>query len=56
MEELSYRHLYRVDQAFLGNFKLKSASGSFYREDDFASNGLRGLADFATALLKCIES
>jgi hypothetical protein len=56
MEELSYRHLYRVDRAFLGNFSIKSATGYFDREDDFASNGLRGLADFATALFKCIEA
>ena len=56
MEELSYRHLYRVDQAWLGNFKLTSPIGAFDREDDFASNGLRGLADFVTALFKCIES
>ena len=56
MEELSYRHLYRVDQAWLGNFKIKSPITAFDREDDFASNGLRGLADFVTALFKCIES
>ena len=56
MEELSYRHLYRVDRAWLGNFKLASAIGYLDREDDFASNGLRGLADFVTALFKCIES
>ena len=56
MEELSYRHLYRVDQAWLGNFRLKSPTGAYNKEDDFASNGLRGLADFVTALFKCIES
>ena len=56
LEELSYRHLYRVDQASLGNFRLSAAGGYLDREDDFASNGLRGLADFVTALFKCIES
>ena len=56
MEELSYRHLYRVDQAWLGNFRLRSPAGAQFKEDDFASNGLRGLADFVTALFKCIES
>ena len=56
MEELSYRHLYRVDTAWLGNFKLRSPTGFPAKEDDFATNGLRGLADFVTALFKCIES
>ena len=56
MEELSYRHLYRVDKAWLGNFKLTCPTGGLCREDEFASNGLRGLADFVTALFKCIES
>ena len=56
MEELSYRHLYRVGHAWLGNFKLKSSTGHFIKEDVFASSGLRGLADFITALFKCIES
>ena len=56
MEELSYRHLYRVDRAMLGNFKLPSPTGHDSREDDFASNGLRGLADFVTALFKAIEA
>ena len=40
----------------MGNFKLASPTSLAAREDDFASNGLRGLADFVTALLKCIES
>ena len=56
MEELSYRHLYRVDQAQLGNFRIQSATGALLREDDYASNGLRGLADFVAALFKCIEA
>ncbi len=56
MEELSYRHLYRVDPAHLGNFKLQSPLGYSDKEDDFASNCLRGLADFVTALFKCIEA
>ena len=56
LEELSYRHLYQVDRAWLGNFKLQSVCGFDTREDDFASNGMRGLADFVTALLKVIES
>ena len=56
MEELSYRHLYRVDRAMLGNFHIASAAGVFDREDDYASSGFRGLADFVTALFKCIES
>ena len=56
LEELSYRHLYRVDQAWLGNFRLSSVNSFNDREDDFASNGLRGLADFVTALFKCIEA
>jgi hypothetical protein len=56
MEELSYRHLYRVDRAWLGNFKISSPTSFDSREDDFASNGLRGLADFVTALFKCIEA
>jgi len=56
LEELSYRHLYRVDHAQLGNFKIRSASGALLKEDDFASNGLRGLADFVAALFKCMEA
>ena len=56
LEELSYKHLYRVDRAKFGNFCIRPVTGSFEREDDYASNGLRGLADFVTALLKCIES
>ena len=56
LEELVYRHAYRVDRAMLGNFKIRSPHGTYSREDDFASNGLRGLADFVTALFKCIES
>ena len=56
MEELSYRHLYRVDRAHWGNFHIAPAAGTSEREDDYASNGLRGLADFVTALFKCIES
>ena len=52
MEELSYRHLYRVQRAWLGNFALRSVLPMHLSEDDFASNGLRGLADFLTALLK----
>ena len=55
MEELSYRHLYRVDQAWMGNFRLTSPTRTHNKEDDFASNGIRGLADFVTALFKCIE-
>ena len=55
-EELSYRHLYKVDQAWLGNFRLTSVNSFNDREDDFASNGLRGLADFTTAIFKCIEA
>ena len=56
MEELSYRHLYRVDRAWLGNFKISSPTSFGSREDDFASNGPRGLADFVTALFKSIEA
>ena len=56
LEELSYRHLYRVDHAQLGNFKIRSASGAFLKEDDFASNGLRGLADFVASVFKCMEA
>ena len=33
MEELSYRHLYRVDRAWLGNFKLASPAGWAAKED-----------------------
>ena len=56
LEELSYRHLYRVDRAWLGNFRIHPVTGGTNREDDFASNGLRGVADFVLALLKCIEA
>ncbi len=56
LEELSYRHLYRVDRAWLGNFRIVPAGGWLNREDDYASSGLRGLADFVKALLKCIEA
>ena len=50
LEELSYRHLYKVDCARLGKFLISSVNGWLSKEDDFASNGLRGLADFVTAL------
>ena len=56
LEELSYRHLYRVDRAFFGRFRLNPVGGWKQREDDFASNGLRGIADFVQALLKVIEA
>ena len=56
LEELSYRHLYRVDAAQLGNFKIRSATGALLKEDDFASNGLRGLADFVASLFRCMEA
>ena len=56
MEELSYRHLYRVDRAYIGNFYLSSASGYLDREDDLCSNGFCGLAGFAATLLIVIEA
>ncbi len=56
MEELSYRHLYRVDRAHIGNFHLSSVAGYMDREDDLCSNGLCGLAAFAAALFKVIEA
>ena len=56
MEELSYRHLYRIDRAHIGNFHLASAAGYMDREDDLCSNGFCGLAAFAAALLKVIEA
>ena len=56
MEELSYRHLYRVDRAHLGNFNLHSAGGNLDREDDLASNGTCGLAAFTAAVFKVNES
>ena len=55
MEELSYRHLYRVDRAALGNFRLTPSTSFMDSEDDFASSGLRGLADFVTGLFKCVK-
>ena len=42
--------------ANLGNFKIASCMSYLDREDDFASSGCRGLADFVTAVFKCIES
>ena len=56
MEELSYRFLYRVDRVWLGNFNIASATSFFGKEDDYASSGLRGLADFVTAVFKVIEA
>ena len=56
MEELSYRHSYRVDRAHIGNFHLSSVAGYLDREDDLCSNGLCGLAAFAAALFKVIEA
>ena len=56
LDEFSYRHLHRVDHAQLGNVKIRSASGALLKEDDFASNGLRGLADFVASLFKCMEA
>ena len=53
---MSNRHLYRVDHAQVGNFKIRSASGALLKEDDFASNGLRGLADFVASVFKCMEA
>ena len=46
LEELYYRHLYRVDHAQLGNFKIRSASGALLKEDDFAVEISRGSAGF----------
>ena len=45
-----------MDRAWLGNFHIMPAGDYFDREDDYASSGLRGLADFVKALLKCIEA
>ena len=45
-----------MDHAALGNFRIASAAGWLDREDDYASSGLRGLADFVKALMKCIEA
>jgi hypothetical protein len=56
MEELLYRHLYRVDPAWLGNFNVASVTGYFDTEDNLASNSLTAEADFATVLFKCIEA
>ena len=56
LEELSYRHLYRVDRAHLGTFKMNSATGLYDREDDLASNGFCGVAGFTAALFKCLEA
>ena len=56
LEELSYRHLYRVDRAHLGNFHIPSPTSFFNRENDLVSNGLRGLVDFVAAIFKCLEA
>ena len=56
MEELSYRHLYRVDGAHLGNFRIKSVLPYYDREDDLASNGFCGIASFTAAIFKVIEA
>ena len=56
LEELSYRHLYRVDRAHLGNFHIPFPYGFLNREDDLVSNDLRGLADFVAAVFKCLEA
>ena len=56
LEELSYRHLYRIDSAHLGCYHINAAAGMFAREDDCASSGFVGLAGFATALFKCLEA
>ncbi|MCH1597093.1 MAG: hypothetical protein L7S71_02540, partial [Pseudomonadales bacterium] len=56
MEELSYRHLYGVDSAALGNFRINPNTSFLDREDDFASSGSRGVADFPKAVFKCIEA
>ena len=51
----SQRHLRRVGRAWLGNFRITPATSYTCREDDLASSGMRGLADFVTALLEAIE-
>ena len=56
MQELTYRHLYRVDRTRLGNFNLSSAASYQDREDDLASNGFCGMAAFASATFGCNES
>ena len=45
-----------MDRAWLGNFRITPAVSYLTREDDLASSGQRGLADYAAALLKCIEA
>ena len=52
----SQRHLRRVGRAWLGNFRTTLATSYTCREDDLASNGMRCLVDFVTALLKAIGS
>jgi hypothetical protein len=37
-------------------FRVRSVNGLKDREDDVASDGLRGLADFTSTLFKCNES
>ena len=56
MEELSYRHLFRVNVAMLGNFRISSLTGALDSGDDYASSGFRGLVDFVQALIKIIEA
>ena len=46
---------YVENQAWLDNFRVRSVNGLKDREDDVASDGLRGLADFTSTLFKCTE-
>ena len=56
MAHESQRHLRRVGRDWLDNFRITLATSYTCPEDDLASNGMRCLADFVTALLKAINS
>ena len=55
-EELSCRQLYKLDQAWLDKSRVRSVNGLKDREDEVASDGLRGMADATSTLFECTEN
>lgn len=55
-QELSYRHMYGMDNVHIGRFYLPSSSDRRGFEDDFASSGAIGLANYAISTLTPAEA
>ena len=55
-QELSYRHLYGMDNVHIGRFQLHSPCNRYDFEDDYASSGAIGLAGYSISTLTPAEA